>query len=127
MSKKIILGVLIIIFLIISSIALFYCASTSKSSIGKIILSILGVILLIITVIVGSSTMLLENCDDNFDSMEKHITEMYRFSTSYLYNIPESEVVIPKDRNMYSNTVYSNLNKYTGLQVGPAAPTYNRQ
>jgi predicted PurR-regulated permease PerM len=125
MSTKKILGLGIFIILIITAAYLLYSAWATKGFMHVGILGILGILLLVAAVMVILGTFLLEQCDNNFENMDKHITEMYKFSSSYLQDIPESEVVLPRRRNRYLNAFYPNLNNGRQPQTGQVNSNLN--
>jgi fumarate reductase subunit C len=94
---KEVLAVIIFLFLIMIAIVLFYLGDNEKNSTERFFIYVLGVIAIIIAIIVIISTILLSKCDKykEIGDFDNYIKKMYKFSSSYIFNINQNDVTIP--------------------------------
>lgn len=90
-----ILGGIVFLALIASSIIDFYVGNKEKDKTRKNFLYTSGVMTGIAALIVIIMFVLLGKLTTNVQGMDESVEKMYKFSKSYLFNIPESSIEVP--------------------------------
>ena len=107
-----ILGGFVFVFLVGSSIMDFIAGSKKENEKNKLTLYTSGIISMIAAFIVIIMFLLLGRLTSGLASSQnttdETVEKLYKFSRSYLFNIPEDSVYLPPRRNVYIRSLYQN-------------------
>ena len=119
-----IFGTIVFLALVASSIVDFVIGSKQKNNDDRRTLYASGIMTLITAVIVIVLFVLISDLSTSIGDVDDQVEKMYKFSTSYLFRIPEDTVAIPPRRSTFERSLPKNsVPQYTSSQQLPSHST----